>query len=125
MHETVVKKLHNIELTLSFSSFQNGDSYLVHLAARYSMDLGTLQHEVLQQLEDLRLAEWSDRAPPPPSVPTPSQGAQQQKQQNHLMINSHLGPRDDDEFGSRVSIRTIAEKTGKIKTKPSPCPRNQ
>ena len=27
--------------------------------------------EVLQQLEDLRLAEWSDQAPPPPSAPVP------------------------------------------------------
>ena len=80
---------------------QNGDSYLVHLAARYSMDLGTLHHEVLQQLEDLRLAEWSDRAPPPPAVPNQQQQKQKQKQQqNHLMINSHLGPR----YGSLHSL---------------------
>lgn len=34
-----------------------------------------MQHEILQQLEDLRLAEWSDRAPPPPSVPAPGSSA--------------------------------------------------
>ena len=79
-------------MSLSSLCLQNGDSYLVHLAARYSMDLGTLHHEVLQQLEDLRLAEWSDRAPPPPSAPNQQQ-QHKQKQQNHLMINSHLGPR--------------------------------
>lgn len=38
------------------------------------MDLGTLHHEVLQQLEDLRLAEWSDMAPPPPPVPAGRRG---------------------------------------------------
>ena len=65
------------------------------------MDLGTLHHEVLQQLEDLRLAEWSDRAPPPPAVPNQQQQQQKQKQQqNHLMINSHLGPR----YGSSQSF---------------------
>ena len=31
--------------------------------------MGTSYHSVLQQLEDLRLAEWSDQAPPPPSHP--------------------------------------------------------
>lgn len=46
-----------------------GDSYLMGLSARYAQELGTSIHQVLQQLEDLRLAEWSDHAPPPPSVP--------------------------------------------------------
>ena len=58
---------------------------MVQLAARYTqemqMSVGSLAYttpstninynEVLQQLEDLRLAEWSDHAPPPPSAPVP------------------------------------------------------
>jgi hypothetical protein len=31
--------------------------------------MGTSYHAVLQQLEDLRLAEWADQAPPPPAHP--------------------------------------------------------
>ena len=49
--------------------FQSGDSYLVGLATRYSTELRTNYSDVLQQLEDLRLAEWSDHAPPPPLAP--------------------------------------------------------
>ena len=65
--------------------FQTGDACLVQLAARYTQELqrsvGSLNYttsstiinypDVLQQLEDLRLAEWSDHAPPPPSAPIP------------------------------------------------------
>ena len=65
--------------------FQTGDNCLVQLASRYTQELqrlvGSLAYttpstlincaEVLQQLEDLRLAEWSDHAPPPPSAPLP------------------------------------------------------
>ena len=56
---------------LTFQFFQNGDSgsYLASLAAQLSQEMGTSYHSVLQQLEDLRLAEWSDQAPPPPSHP--------------------------------------------------------
>ena len=39
------------------------------LATRYSTELRTNYGDVLQQLEDLRLAEWSDHAPPPPLAP--------------------------------------------------------
>ena len=39
------------------------------LATRYSAELRTNYGDVLQQLEDLRLAEWSDHAPPPPLAP--------------------------------------------------------
>ena len=55
----------------TFQFFQNGDSgsYLASLAAQLSQEMGTSYHSVLQQLEDLRLAEWSDQAPPPPSHP--------------------------------------------------------
>lgn len=48
---------------------QSGDGYLVGLATRYSTELRTNYGDVLQQLEDLRLAEWSDHAPPPPLAP--------------------------------------------------------
>ena len=56
---------------LPWHCFQNGDSgsYLASLAAQLSQEMGTSYHSVLQQLEDLRLAEWSDQAPPPPSHP--------------------------------------------------------
>ena len=68
------------------------------MAARYSLELGggTLQHEVLQQLEDLRLAEWSDRAPPPPAVPTTTAAASSTaiEKQRILQFHSHLGPRN-------------------------------
>ena len=52
--------------------FQTGDagSYLAGLATRYADELRTSFHEVLGQLEDLRLAEWSDQAPPPPAHPS-------------------------------------------------------
>ena len=52
-----------------FSTFQSADGYLVELATRYSTELRTNYGDVLQQLEDLRLAEWSDHAPPPPLAP--------------------------------------------------------
>ena len=48
---------------------QSADGYLVRLATRYSTELRTNYGDVLQQLEDLRLAEWSDHAPPPPLAP--------------------------------------------------------
>ena len=41
----------------------------MELATRYSTELRTNYGDVLQQLEDLRLAEWSDHAPPPPLAP--------------------------------------------------------
>jgi len=49
-----------------------GDSgtHLASLAARLAEDMRTSFNEVLGQLEDLRLAEWSDQAPPPPSPPS-------------------------------------------------------
>ena len=51
--------------------FQTGDSgsHLASLAVRLSDDFNTSFNDVLGQLEDLRLAEWSDQAPPPPSLP--------------------------------------------------------
>ena len=51
--------------------FQAGDSgsHLASLAATLSEDFKTNFQDVLGQLEDLRLAEWSDQAPPPPSLP--------------------------------------------------------
>lgn len=50
---------------------QTGDSgsYLASLAATLADELRTNFGEVLAQLEDLRLAEWADQAPPPPSRP--------------------------------------------------------
>lgn len=49
-----------------------GDSgtHLASLAARLADDMRTSFNEVLGQLEDLRLAEWADQAPPPPSHPS-------------------------------------------------------
>ena len=51
--------------------FQPGDSgsHLASLAVRLSDDFNTSFNDVLGQLEDLGLAEWSDQAPPPPSLP--------------------------------------------------------
>ena len=56
-----------------FMIFQAGDSgsHLASLAARLSEDFKTNFQDVLGQLEDLRLAEWSDQAPPPPALPLP------------------------------------------------------
>lgn len=62
------------EISLSSHPYtqSTGDagSYLAGLAARYADELRTGFHEVLGQLEDLRLAEWSDHAPPPPTHPS-------------------------------------------------------
>lgn len=56
-------------MEFSVGFLQSGDGYLVGLATRYSTELRTNYGDVLQQLEDLRLAEWSDHAPPPPLAP--------------------------------------------------------
>merc|ERR1719323_2851104 len=58
-----------------YTSSKSGDGYLVGLATRYSTELRTNYSDVLQQLEDLRLAEWSDHAPPPPLAPGTSSAA--------------------------------------------------
>ena len=97
--------------------FQNGDNYLLNLASRYSLEIGTPYHEILQQLEDLRLAEWSDHAPPPPAVPTSSQlgnslnhftssssqqkSQQQQKQPNVGGASSYLPQRNYENYPLR------------------------
>lgn len=49
-------------------SFQAGgnDGHLLNLASRYSDKLGIDYLSVLQQLEDIRLAEWSEVSPPAP-----------------------------------------------------------
>ena len=58
------------------------------LSARYAQDLGvTPLHEVLQQLEDLRLAEWSDHAPPPPPPPP----NQHPNNMSSMCVAAHLG----------------------------------
>jgi len=61
-----------------YTSPTTGDNYLVQLAARYAEELPVRPRyqDVLQQLEDLRLAEWSDHAPPPPSAPIPGSSAE-------------------------------------------------
>ena len=53
---------------------QAGDSgsQMASLAAALADELRVGFGEVLNQLEDLRLAEWSDQAPPPPSHPAAS-----------------------------------------------------
>jgi len=67
-------RLQKEEISLSEHPYtqSTGDagSYLAGLAARYADELRTGFHEVLGQLEDLRLAEWSDHAPPPPTHPS-------------------------------------------------------
>ena len=64
-------------LTHFFPKFQaGGDGYLFNLASRYCVDLGTSHQEVLQQLEALRLAEWSEVEPPPPTAPSSLQQQQ-------------------------------------------------
>ena len=76
--------------------FQSGDGYLVELATRYSTELRTNYGDVLQQLEDLRLAEWSDHAPPPPLAPgTTSEARQQQSYVNYP--SGHRHPISDNE----------------------------
>ena len=64
---------HGLSLVLPL---QSGDDCLLNLASSYASDLGAPYQEVLQQLEDLRLAEWSDRAP----LTAPPQPGQQQQQ---------------------------------------------
>jgi len=74
----VREKLINEGIRLSsipYTSPKSADGYLVELATRYSTELRTNYSDVLQQLEDLRLAEWSDHAPPPPLAPGTSSAA--------------------------------------------------
>ena len=92
-----------IWLIFNYLFFQTGDNCLVQLASRYTQELqrlvGSLAYttpstlincaEVLQQLEDLRLAEWSDHAPPPPSAPLP--GRYNNTWQSILNIFRRLG----------------------------------
>lgn len=106
-------------------TFQNGDSYLMALSARYAQDLGvTPLHEVLQQLEDLRLAEWSDHAPPPPPPP-PNQQQQQgsvgvpghrmggvmpaQQQQGGVMQSYHQVRTSDHMLHSRGELKRLTD----------------
>ena len=79
--------MRGVNYSFLFSVFQNGDSnYFLSLAARYSQELGSSYSEVLQQLEDLRLAEWSDHAPPVPSLQQLQnrQRPPQHQQQNYV-----------------------------------------
>ena len=87
-----------------FPSFlQSGDGYLVGLATRYSTELRTNYGDVLQQLEDLRLAEWSDHAPPPPLAPgttsTASASIMSRSEVNNIRpTTSYVNyPRNDNE----------------------------
>jgi len=76
-----------------YTSPTTGDSYLVQLAARYAHDLPAQPRyqDVLQQLEDLRLAEWSDHAPPPPSAPLPGSSAETRRTGFHQQLTSGPG----------------------------------
>ena len=79
---------------------QSGDGYLVGLATRYSTELRTNYGDVLQQLEDLRLAEWSDHAPPPPLAPgTTSTASLTHSEVNNIRpTTSYVNyPRNDNE----------------------------
>jgi len=51
---------------------QAGDDHLLNLASSYAVELGAPYQEVLQQLGDIRMAEWGEAAPPPPSAPLPN-----------------------------------------------------
>ncbi|XP_040568786.1 uncharacterized protein [Lepeophtheirus salmonis] len=81
LRSLVRDKLRSDDIRLSSSPYtsQSGDGYLANLASRYSSELGLSYPLVLQQLEDLRLAEWSDRAPPPPTVPTPGSSSESRR----------------------------------------------
>ena len=74
---------------IKISIIQTGDSgsYLASLAATLADDLRTNFSEVLAQLEDLRLAEWADQAPPPPS--RPRHALHQQQQQSPAAGHAH------------------------------------
>jgi len=69
---------HGISLSTHPYTQSSGDSsgYLASLAATLADELRTTFQDVLSQLEDLRLAEWSDQAPPPPSNPRHGAGMQ-------------------------------------------------
>ena len=82
----VTDSVNDLELYFLFqNAVGGGDSnYFLSLAARYAQELGSPYPEVLQQLEDLRLAEWSDHAPPVPNV--------QRQQQQHQHPLQHPVP---------------------------------
>merc|ERR1719323_30346 len=100
-----------------YTSSKSGDGYLVGLATRYSTELRTNYSDVLQQLEDLRLAEWSDHAPPPPLAPgttTSNSG----NEVNHIRpTTSYVNyPRNDNEPiyvpGSYLPSSCLADRDG-------------
>ena len=83
---------------ISVGFLQSGDGYLVGLATRYSTELRTNYGDVLQQLEDLRLAEWSDHAPPPPLAPGTTSNHSNEPVNHIRPTTSYVNyPRNDNE----------------------------
>jgi len=100
-----------------YTSPKSGDGYLVGLATRYSTELRTNYGDVLQQLEDLRLAEWSDHAPPPPLAPGTTSN-HSGNEVNHIRpTTSYVNyPRNDNEPiyvpGSYLPSSCLADRDG-------------
>lgn len=85
-------------MEFSVGFLQSGDGYLVGLATRYSTELRTNYSDVLQQLEDLRLAEWSDHAPPPPLAPGTTSNHSNEPVNHIRPTTSYVNyPRNDNE----------------------------
>jgi hypothetical protein len=72
--------------------FQGGghDGHLLNLASRFSGELGMPYLSVLQQLEDLRLAEWSEVTPPAP--PPNAKNKTAMETEPTVYVNYNPGP---------------------------------
>ena len=57
---------HQFTQFLRFFQAGGNDGHLLNLSSRYADKLGIDYLSVLQQLEDIRLAEWSEVSPPAP-----------------------------------------------------------
>jgi len=100
-----------------YTSAKSGDGYLVGLATRYSTELRTNYGDVLQQLEDLRLAEWSDHAPPPPLAPGTTSNHSNEPVNHIRPTTSYVNyPRNDNEPiyvpGSYLPSSCLADRDG-------------
>jgi hypothetical protein len=89
---------------------------LLNLASRYSEDLGVSYLDILQQLEDLRLAEWSEVTPPAPP-PNSSSSSGSSNEPSSAYVNYNPAPKGSkSRFNNGESIYVPGTYTVNFKT---------
>jgi hypothetical protein len=89
---------------------------LLNLASRYSEDLGVSYLDILQQLEDLRLAEWSEVTPPAPP-PNSNSSSGSSNEPSSAYVNYNPAPKGSkSRFNNGESIYVPGTYTVTFKT---------